>query len=255
VKVLVYDIETVPDTQSGRRLLGLGDDLPDADIVRALEQIQFQKNGRTFLPHHLHRIVSISLLLASASDEPTLWSLDGDEAEILERFFTGIDQYAPQLVSWNGAHFDLPVIHYRSLLHGIIAPRYWETGEEEREFRFNNYLNRYHWRHLDLMDVLSLYDYHAAASLDNISKLIGAPGKQGMDGGQVWEAFQAGERERISNYCETDVLNTYLVFLRFEMMRGRIGREACDERCRRLREMLEASGKPHLEEFAALMQQ
>lgn len=255
MRVLVYDIETVPDAQSGRRLLGLADDLPDADIVRALEQMQFQKNGRTFLPHHLHRIVSISLLLASASDEPTLWSLDGDETEILERFFKGIEQYSPQLVSWNGAHFDLPVIHYRSLLHGIVAPRYWETGEEDREFRYNNYLNRYHWRHLDLMDVLSLYDFHAAVSLDNISKLIGAPGKQGMDGGQVWEAFQAGERERISNYCETDVLNTYLVFLRFELMRGRLGRDAHDERCRRLREMLEASGKQHLEDFAASMRQ
>lgn len=255
MKVLVYDIETVPDTQSGRRLLGLGDNLPDADIVRALEQMQFQKNGRTFLPHHLHRIVSISLLLASAADEPTLWSLDGDETEILERFFKGIEQYSPQLVSWNGAHFDLPVIHYRSLLHGIVAPRYWETGEEDREFRFNNYLNRYHWRHLDLMDVLSLYDFHAAVSLDNISKLIGAPGKQGMDGGQVWEAFQAGERERISNYCETDVLNTYLVFLRFELMRGRLGRDAHEDRCRRLREMLESSGKQHLEDFAASMQQ
>ncbi len=254
MKVLVYDIETVPDAQSGRRLLDLGEELPDSDIVRALEQIQFQKNGRTFLPHCLHRIVAISLLLESSNQEPTLWSLDGDEAEILERFFKGIEQYSPQLVSWNGAHFDLPVIHYRSLLHGIAAPRYWETGDEVREFRFNNYLNRYHWRHLDLMDILSLYDFHAAASLDNISKLIGAPGKQGMDGSQVWDAFQAGELESISHYCETDVLNTYLVFLRFELMRGRLGKSAHDDRCRQLREMLEASGKKHLEEFAASMQ-
>ena len=57
--------------------------------------------------------------------------------------------------SWNGGGFDLPVLHYRALLHGVQAPRYWEMGDEDTAFRYNNYLSRFHWRHLDVMDVLS----------------------------------------------------------------------------------------------------
>ena len=41
-----------------------------------------------------------------------------------------------------------------------------------------------------------------------------------MDGGQVWTAFQEGRIEEIRNYCETDVVNTYLLYCRFQMMRG-----------------------------------
>ena len=255
MRALVFDIETVPDADAGRRMFGLGDDLPDEDVVRALEQLQFQKNGRTFLPYYLHRVVAVSLLLSSPGDEPQLWSLDGGEAEMLERFFHGIEKYTPQLISWNGAHFDMPVIHYRSLLHGVAAPRYWDTGDDDREFRYNNYLNRYHARHLDLMDVLSLYDFHAVAPLDGVARLIGAPGKPGVEGAQVWDLFRAGELERIRNYCETDVLNTYLVYLRFQRIRGHISADACARRVARLRAALEASGKEHLCEFAASMKQ
>ena len=68
-------------------------------------------------------------------------------------------------MSWNGGGFDLPVLHYRALRHGIVAPRYWEAGDDDQAFRFNNYLNRYHSRHLDLMDVLSSYQARARVSL------------------------------------------------------------------------------------------
>ena len=139
------------------------------------------------------------------------------EAALIQRFFDGIEKYTPQLVSWNGGGFDLPVLHYRSLVHGVQAQRYWEMGEEDREFKWNNYISRYHTRHLDLMDLLSLYQPRASAPLDEMAQLLGFPGKLGMGGSQVWEAFQRGEIAAIRNYCETDVVNTYLVFLRFQL--------------------------------------
>ena len=71
----------------------------------------------------------------------------------MKRFFDGIERYSPTLVSWNGGGFDLPVMHYRALINGVTAPRYWETGNDDASFRYNNYLGRYHWRHTDLMDV------------------------------------------------------------------------------------------------------
>lgn len=105
-----------------------------------------------------------------------VWSLEnkeGSEAELIQRFFDGIDKYTPQLVSWNGGGFDLPVLHYRSLIHGIQALHYWDTGDNNREFKWNNYIGRYHARHLDLMDMLALYQSRAAVPLDDIAKLVG----------------------------------------------------------------------------------
>ena len=163
-----------------------------------------------FLPLEQHRVVAISCVLRSR-EGLTVWSL-GDpgtpEAELVQRFFDGIEKYSPDLVSWNGWGFDLPVLTYRALQHGVQAPRYWETGDEDTAFRYNNYLSRYHWRHIDLMDVLSAFQGRARASLASMATLLGLPGKLGFAGSQVWEAFQAGELVGIRRYCETDVLNT-----------------------------------------------
>jgi predicted PolB exonuclease-like 3'-5' exonuclease len=183
-----------------------------------------------------------------------LWSL-GDtastERELLERFFDGIERLTPDLVSWNGGGFDLPVMHYRCLLHGVRAARYWETGDEDSAFRYNNYLSRFHWRHLDLMDVLSGFQLRGRASLASIALLLGLPGKLGFSGAQVWDAFRAGNIEGIRRYCETDVLNTFLVLLAFERMRGRVTQQGYEVECARVRELLAASGEPHHKEFLA----
>jgi predicted PolB exonuclease-like 3'-5' exonuclease len=181
-----------------------------------------------------------------------LWSLgneDSPEAELLQRFYDGIERFSPTLVSWNGCGFDLPVIHYRSLLYGVAAPRYWETGAAEPSFRYNNYLNRFHWRHIDLMDVLAGHNARAIAPLDQIASMLGLPGKIGMDGNKVWETFRAGDITAIRNYCETDVLNTYLIYLRFEMTRGHLSAESFQMQCQLARDALTAMNRPHLNEF------
>jgi predicted PolB exonuclease-like 3'-5' exonuclease len=252
VTVLVFDIETVPDLDSGRALLGLGS-VSDRDVADAMYTLRRQETqGATeFLRPHLHRVVAISVLLAGRGDV-RVWSLgepDSDEAEIVRRFFEGIEKYTPQLVSWNGRGFDLPVLHYRALVHGISAPRYWETGSEDQAFRWNNYLSRYHERHTDLMDVLSGYESRAAAPLHDIAVMLGLPGKTGLSGKDVWREFQAGHVEEIRNYCETDVINTYLVYLRFQLLRGRLTREGLAAEENRLAAALEAEGRPHLLEF------
>ena len=93
-------------------------------------------------------------------------------------------------MSWNGGGFDLPVLHYRALRFQVQAPRYWETGDEDNAFRYNNYLGRFHWRHVDVMDVLSGYQARARASLSDTAVLLGYPGKLGFDGSQVWDAYR-----------------------------------------------------------------
>jgi hypothetical protein len=248
--IFVFDIETIPDVDSGRRLYGL-DGLDDADTGKAMLALRQQQTGNDFLPLHLHRICAISVVLRHA-DKVRVWSLgeaDAPEAELVQRFYDGIDKFTPTLVSWNGGGFDLPVLHYRALLHGVQAPRYWDTGGDDRDFKWNNYLSRYHERHTDLMDVLANYQPRASARLDEIASMLGFPGKMGMSGAKVWDAWQAGEIGRIRDYCETDVLNTYLVYLRFELIRGRLTAAAYQRELELLRSSLQADDRTHIGEF------
>lgn len=250
MNVLVFDIETIPDLDGGRRIYDL-QDLDDKDTASALFNIRRQETGNEFLRLHLQRIVAISVVLRSPQGIK-VWSLgdeDSDEREIIERFFDGIDRFTPQLVSWNGTGFDLPVLHYRALLHGVSARRYWETGEEDQRFRYNNYLSRYHQRHLDLMDMLALYNNRAFAPLDQIATLLGFPGKMGMSGGKVFDAFQQGNIKGIRDYCETDVLNTWLVYLRFQLMRGQLDDTGYEQELQQLRDYLTNEQQPHFTDF------
>jgi predicted PolB exonuclease-like 3'-5' exonuclease len=251
MSILVFDIESVPDYKSGRKIHKLTDDLSDKDVVKAMQHLQFQKSGSEFMPLHLQKIVAISVLFENR-DQLKVWSLgnkDSDEKEIIQRFFEGVEQHTPTLVSWNGGGFDLPVLNYRSLLHGVQAPRYWETGDDDSSFRYNNYISRFHWRHTDLMDVLGNFQPRAGAKLDQIATMLGFPGKFGMDGSLVWDKYQQGAIDEIRNYCETDVLNTYLVYLQFEMIRGRCSRGLLEQKLERVKQLLRDSNEDHLEEF------
>ena len=249
--IFVFDIETIPDLEAGRRIYQL-EGISDKDTAKAMFHIRNQETGGSeFMRHHLHQIVAISVVF-KARDSVKVWSLgdsDADEKEILERFFDGIERYTPTLVSWNGGGFDLPVIHYRALKHGIRAQRYWETGHDDQSFRWNNYISRYHSRHTDLMDLLAAYQPRAVAPLDQIATMLGFPGKMGMDGSKVFDAWLNGEIKAIRDYCETDVLNTWLVYLRFELMRGNLTQDEYDQECNMLQGYLEHADQAHMQEF------
>lgn len=251
MNTFVFDIETVPDVEGGRRIYGL-DNLTDAEVAQALFNLRRQETGGSeFLRLHLQRIVAISVLLRTP-ERLKIWTLGDEnsaEGELLTRFFQGIDRYSPVLVSWNGGGFDLPVIHYRSLVHGVASPRYWEQGENDSSFRYNNYLNRYHHRHTDLMDVLAAFQSRANVPLDEMAALLGFPGKMGMSGGKVWDAYQAGEIKRIRDYCETDVMNTYLVYVRYQLIRGEISQQRYNDELQFVRDALKNENKPHWEQF------
>jgi 3'-5' exonuclease len=255
MNTLVFDIETVPDVALGRRLYGL-EGLPDAQVAQAMFALRRQGTGRDFLPLEQQRVVAISCALRSGEGFK-VWSLYGretGEGELVQRFFDGIEKFSPELVSWNGSAFDLPVLTYRALLAGVQAPRFWETGEADVAFRYNNYLSRYHWRHTDLMDVLSGFQSRGRVSLANMAILLGLPGKLGFEGSKVWEAWQGGDLEGIRRYCETDVLNTWLVYLRFAQLRGQLSRDEHAEELERVRSYLAASKEPHFAQFLSAWQ-
>ena len=253
--VLVFDIETVPDVAGLRRLHGLDATIPDVQVADMAFQLRRQATGNDFLPLYLQRVIVISCALTERGDSFKVWSLAGEsEGELIQRFYEGIEKYTPQLVSWNGGGFDLPVLHYRGLIHGVKAPRYWDLGEDDRDFKWNNYISRYHSRHLDLMDLLALYQGRANAPLSDLAQLMGLPGKLGMDGSEVWGAYQAGKLAEIRNYCETDVVNTYLIYLRFQLMRGVLTEAQLRSQCDLVRATLGNSPGPHWKEFLARWQ-
>jgi len=251
MNVLAFDIETVPDVETGRKLYDLGN-LPDKECGRAMFAIRREETGDSeFLKYHLQRVVAISAVLRH-NGTVKVWSLgdeNSDEAEIIRRFYDGLERYTPTIVSWNGSGFDLPVLHYRSLKHGISAPRYWESGQNDQSFRYNNYLSRFHERHTDLKDVLAGYQARATVSLDEITALLGFPGKMGRSGADVWEQHLAGKIGEIRDYCETDALNTYLVYLRYELIRGHLDDAGYQRETELVRKSLREANRPHLNEF------
>jgi hypothetical protein len=249
---LVFDIETIPDVELGRHLPGLTV-ADDVTVAEAMFARRTEATGSSFLPHEQHRVVAIAAALRTG-DQLQIWSIgstDSPEEDLLRRFFGGLEKLRPTLVSWNGSGFDLPVLHYRMLKHGVASPTYWDTGDLDREFRWNNYLNRFHMRHIDLMDVLSGYQLRGRASLEHIAALLGLPGKLGMTGDQVWDAWRSGRLAEIRDYCETDVLNTYLVYLRFELIRGRLSAAAHAEELARVRSWLGERHEGHWRAFEA----
>jgi len=253
--VLVFDIETIPDLDGGRRLHGL-DGLSDQDTASAMFNLRRQENGTEFLRLPLHKVVAISIVLREYGGAIKVLSLgkeSSSEKELIELFFKGIEHYQPQLVSWNGSGFDLPVLNYRGMVHRVSAPAFWETGASNNSFKYDNYINRFHERHLDVMDIVSLYQGRAVAPLDQVATLLGFPGKMGMDGSKVFDAVQTGDLKSVRDYCETDVLNTYLVFLRFQLLRGLLDQVGYDQEEERLKQYLVEEGaqpdKAHFKQF------
>jgi 3'-5' exonuclease len=253
--VLAFDIETVPDCAGIRKLYDLPADLPDGDVAEiAFQKRRVQTGGSDFLPPHLHRVVAIACVLREG-DGVQVFSIgepERDEAATIQKFFDGIDKYTPQLVSWNGGGFDLPVLSYRAMLCGSCALKYWDQGEDDREFRYNNYIGRYHSRHLDLMDVLAMYQPRNNAPLDDFAQLAGFPGKIGVGGAQVWPAYLRGEVKAIRDYCEVDCVNTYLLYLRFQVLRGVLQKDHYQRECALLRATLEKQNAAHWREFLKL---
>jgi hypothetical protein len=224
IPALVFDIETIPDVAGLRVAWDLAELPSDEAVAQAAFERRRLKVGNDFLPHHLHRVVAISCVFRDADGVRvrSLGTPQDDEPKLIQDFFRTVDRYKPRIVSWNGGGFDLPVLNYRAMIHGVPSARYWDTGDHDREFKYNNYLNRYHSRHLDLMDMLAMFTGRANAPLDEIARLCGFPGKLGMDGSKVWEAWRDGRIASIRDYCETDVANTWLLYCRFMLINGQL---------------------------------
>ena len=256
--VLAFDIETIPDIEGLRALRGAASTLTDAEVYAAEITERKERGKSDFMPLHLQRVLVVSCVYRSARGGLQVRSfVDGEtggrsqEGEVIQQFFDRIEQHRPQLVSWNGGGFDLPVLQQRGLRHGVVAGKYWDMGDDDREYRYNSYISRYHLRHIDLMDLLAMYQPRGNAPLDAMAKLCGFPGKMGMDGSQVYGAYLDGRTDEIRRYCETDAMNTYLLWCRFEKMRARLDETGYAREIALARDTVAALDEPHWREYLA----
>lgn len=231
---IVFDIETVPDAQSARRLLEQPE-LSDAEARDALAGYFLEKTeGRNDFPRQpFHRVVAISYahLIAEPGEEGLEMVLrqvasggepESDERQLLEGFFGLIEQRAPKLVSFNGRGFDVPVLKYRAMSHGLACPRWFSQGD-----RYNNYDARFsNEYHLDLLEALSDHGASARCSMHEVAAGLGVPGKLATCGDDVRGLFEVGDIKGIRSYCETDVLTTLLIFFRWQLFSGAMGKGA-----------------------------
>ncbi|MAH83071.1 MAG: 3'-5' exonuclease [Rhodospirillaceae bacterium TMED8] len=257
--LFVFDIETVPDTDVVPNLTGFTN--PDKDARFAeLERYHMEvSGGRSPFPRHpFHKVVAISFLEAEietldSQEEYYLRELRSggepnfDEFQLLEGFFKYFEQLRPRLVSFNGRGFDLPVLKYRAMVHGIQSSWLHQAGD-----KWNSYGSRYslNW-HCDLIDQLSDYGASTRLKLSEICAALGYPGKIGVDGTKVREMVNNGEIQGVRNYCEMDVLNTYLLYLRFMLHRGTMRIESYNRAVADLITLIEKESKsrPHLGQF------
>ena len=239
--VLVWDIETVPDISG----YAAANDLFEKTAAEVREAM-----GDKFLKHIYHSIICIGALIAHYDGDH--WIVDalgaphlGDrtEKELIASFVERIAELKPQLVTFNGSSFDLPVLRYRAMVHNVSA-----IGLSARP-----YFNRYTDDAIDLCDVLSSFVPRAKSSLHELCRVLGLPGKpHGIDGSEVEKYFRDGRIQEIAAYCESDVINTYRVWLRHELFRGKLTDAAFNASEANLSEFItaRAKAKPHLAELA-----
>ena len=257
--ILVFDIETVADTDAARRIYPQLAELNDADALSALTAIRTQEAGHDFMRLPLQRIVCISALYIKEGTF-SLFSLTADkfsEKDILSKFFRAFSdlEKLPQLISWNGSGFDIPVLIYRAMQYDLSAPWLFEEGERIKNMRFDNYVNRFHTRHLDLMDRFSQYGASRREAMDVVASLYGLPGKTDVDGSMVGGLVKNGDWQTLSIYCESDVMNTWLIYLRWLRLTGQLSSQDFNAWQQQSHDYLaqytQADGSPRHHEFIA----
>ena len=231
--ILVWDLETVPDLKGYAAAHG-HDGKSDDEIREML--------GEKFPKHIYHSIVCIGALIAHRDAEA--WVVDAlgaphvgerSERELIAAFVNRIAELKPQLVTFNGSSFDLPVLRYRAMVHKLSA-----VGLTARA-----YFHRYADDAVDLCDVLSSFTSGGKATLHELCRVMGLPGKpDDIDGGEVDKYFREGRIREIADYCESDVMNTYRLWLRYELFCGRLTESGFDTSEKKLEEFIAARNKP-----------
>jgi predicted PolB exonuclease-like 3'-5' exonuclease len=230
-RYLIFDIETRVDKELVKHIYDPEDSLTlEQAYDTARDQILKRSNQQSdFFPVPFHIPISIATLITDENyGIVSLGCIGTDrfsESELIARFWQ-IFESVQTLVTFNGRGFDLPVLEIQALKHGLSLGRYFGEAQSRNSYRSNRYNDAFH---IDLCDYLSNFGaVYPRNSLNLLSKLIGLPGKYTIEGEDVEYLHRQGRHKEINQYCITDVLQTFLLFLRVELLRGKLKKEEYD---------------------------
>ena len=212
MRVLVFDTETIPDLVMAHRVWGIDAEAPDA-YQKAFEmRLEETERKSEFMKPAFHRVVAVGMVGMDLDKRSVsvVRSSGPNEAEHLRQFHLMLAGN-PVLVTWNGLAFDLAVLRYRALYHGLPLPLLYCAALRN----YDRYDYRFGEKHFDLMDVLSGFGRSAGLKLSEMAALCDIPCKQEGSGALVLERFLAGDHEANANYVEEDARATARIFLRW----------------------------------------
>jgi predicted PolB exonuclease-like 3'-5' exonuclease len=255
-KLFVFDIETVPDTDILYNLTGSTTEELQKKRKELEEYHMSIANGNSFPRQPFHKVVSISILIADIIkignyehyDNLKLGTISNtklDEKAMVEKFFDYVCKYIPKIVSYNGKTFDMPVLKYRAMKYGMSLENLFKAGD-----KWNSYHQKFSkdW-HCDLLEVFSDFGVSARCKMNEICAITGLPGKIGVDGSHVSELYDEGKLKEIDDYCETDVANTYLLYLNYCLLSGIINGDIFMDLNKKFKNYLIAENKNNYGEF------
>lgn len=212
---LVYlDIETIPSQKEGFRDTI---DIPMPGNIKKPETIaKWEAEEKPKLLEEAYRKTSFNgtygeiIAIAWAfNDDPVYYGYRGLDRKIddryhtfsiedtlLEYFFSTLSAQciAPKFVTFNGNSFDLPFIYHRAVILGIRPPDFFPRPLEIKP-----------WGGLTI-DVMTMWaGMRGTISQDKLALALGLEGKGDFDGSMVWDAVQAGEEQKVAEYCKDDV--------------------------------------------------
>ena len=225
--ICIFDCETIPDVELVKSQFKLeGDDLK---VSLEAFKLQEEKSGSSFLPIPFHQVVSICAVIADDYGRfEKVSCIEGkNEKELISNFLNFINSKNPKLVSFNGRTFDIPMLLVRAMKYSLSVPAYFEVENRVlNKSKWDNYRYRYSDRfHVDLMDHIGEFGAVRGLKLDLLCSMMGIPGKYDVSGDQVLELYYQDELQKINEYCQSDVLNTYWLYLRYELLKGNILKE------------------------------
>lgn len=217
--ICIFDCESIPDTDLIRKTLAFEGE----DLEVNLKALGWQKeqSGSEFLSLPYHKIVSICAVISDHYGKfIKVNKIDGEnEKEMIHNFFAFIEKYEPKLVSFNGKNYDMPLLVLRALKYNIKAANYLDTQSD----KWNNYKTRFsELKHCDLFES---FGSTRGLKLDTICAMADLPGKYDVHGDEVMKLYYEDKIEKIHEYCESDVLNTYMLFLKYELIKGNVSDE------------------------------
>ncbi|MGM0533020.1 MAG: 3'-5' exonuclease [Campylobacterota bacterium] len=227
----VFDCETIPDPGLIRKTFEIDPSLGDYEVCNEAMRMHEEAKGTTFLPLPYHKVVAISAVIA---DDYGRFVKVGDfgrdsqkEEDIISHFFEFIEKDNPKLVSFNGRSFDMPMLLIRAMKYDLSLHAFFDNNNPVlHKTKWANYRQRYSEEfHTDVMDSLSQFGAARGLKLDTLCAMAGIPGKYDVSGDQVMELFYEGKIDKINEYCQSDVLNTYWLFLKYQQLRGDLTHE------------------------------